>query len=357
MPAGGVIASTSTSRNHMYPSPAFLGLTQEIVLFFSEQDLDQIMRGIYAQKFDLEGNRLWGEEGKQLIALSYNDYALFSADGKDNTAICIYQAFEFGNYADAKMQAVMLDDQGDFVWADQFIDLCTYQSQKLHNVMSNYYMGQWVAVWGDLRNGEGDIYAQNIQPDGSLGVVQNQPPVADFTWTPDDPTTQSAVQFTDQSYDPVGYLVNWTWDFGDGTSSFIQNPIHQYDTPGTYTVDLTVRDNDGVSDSASKDVSVSGSQNNISILIKSGLGVTVIFSNNGSSDVLEVPWEIHVQGGLLGRIDKTVNGSIDIPAGESVTKRTGLLFGLGALTISVKIADVEETATGTQLFIFSLVKA
>ncbi len=230
MPADGVLASTSTARLHMYPAPAFLSQTQEIVLFFSEQDLNQNMRGMYAQKFDLQGNRLWGDEGIALIGLSNNDYGLFTAGGKDNKAICIYQAAVFGTM-DSKMQAVMLDDQGNFVWPEQFIDLSTYQSQKLHNVMTDYYMGQWVAVWQDQRHDFGDIYAQNIQPDGTLGVVINQPPVADFTWAPSNPTTQDIVQFTDLSYDPVGDIVNWTWDFGDGNSSFDQHPTHQYNNP------------------------------------------------------------------------------------------------------------------------------
>ena len=358
MPVGGVQASTTTDRIHMYPAPAFLSQTQEIVLFFSEQDTDQIMRGLYAQKFDLQGNRLWGEEGIQLIGLSNNDYALLSADGRDNQAICIYEAFEFGNYVDAKMQAVMLDDQGDFVWQDQFIDLCSVQSQKLHNVMTTYYMGQWVEVWEDLRNGEADIYAQNIQPDGTLGVVINQHPVADFSWAPLYPTPNSSVQFTDLSYDAVGYIVNWTWDFGDGTGSFVQHPTHQYTTPGTYSVSLTVIDNDGSDGSISKDVEVMNPPNNLTISIKPGvgLGVTVIFGNNGSSDAVNESWEITVHGGVLGRINKNMNGTVDIPVGGSKTMGTGMLFGFGAITISAKIADGEQTATGTQIIIFSMVK-
>jgi PKD repeat protein len=247
MPANGVLASTSSSRNHMYPAPAFLSQTQEIVLFFSEQDLNQNYRGIYAQKFDLEGNRLWGNEGIILIGLSNNDYGLFSADGKDNKAICIYQAAVFGTM-DAKIQAVMLDDQGDFVWPEQFIDLSSYQSEKLHNVMTNYYMGQWVAVWQDQRSDFGDIYAQNIQLDGSLGVVGNIPPVADFTWTPPSPSAGESVLFdASASSDPDGYITLYEWDWDhDGVydeSHTTPTTTHVWTTPGSYSVSLRVTDN------------------------------------------------------------------------------------------------------------------
>jgi PKD repeat protein len=255
MPANGVQTSTSSQRIHMYPAPAFLPQTQEIVVYFSEQDSNQNMRGIYAQKLDLQGNRLWGDEGKELIGLSNNDYFLFSASGKDNKAICTYQAAIYGSMA-ANIQAVMLDDQGNFVWTEHFIDLCSVQSVKQHNVMSDYYMGQWVAVYEDQRNDAGDIYAQNIQEDGTLGVVVNQPPIADFSWTPAYPTTQTVIQFNDLSHDPIGFVVNWSWSFGDGATSFMQNPVHQYTTAGTYTVQLTVTDNDGASNSTSKQVLV-----------------------------------------------------------------------------------------------------
>lgn len=37
----------------------------------------------------------------------------------------------------------------------------------------------------------------------------------------------------------------WIWDFGDGDSAFVQNPVHKYHYPKTYTVCLTVFDSCG----------------------------------------------------------------------------------------------------------------
>lgn len=170
MPANGVTVSTSQDRHHMYSAPAYLPETNEIVVFFSEQDLNQNDRGLYAQKFDVQGNRQWTDNGKTLIPLSNNDYSLPMAYGYMDKAICVYGAFEFGNPVDSKVQAVMLDADGNYVWQDEFIDMSTVQSQKLHRTLSPLNSGQWVAVWGDERNGNRDIYAQNILPDGSLGV-------------------------------------------------------------------------------------------------------------------------------------------------------------------------------------------
>jgi len=52
------------------------------------------------------------------------------------------------------------------------------------------------------------------------------------------------IQFTDQSTSN-GTISAWQWDFGDGTTSTEQNPIHQYTTSGLYTVSLTVTDEFG----------------------------------------------------------------------------------------------------------------
>ncbi len=81
--------------------------------------------------------------------------------------------------SNTKIQAVMLDSDGNYVWEDEFIDMSTAQSSKLHMVITDHYYFQWVAVWEDERNDSGDIYAQNIQKDGTLGevITSIQPPI------------------------------------------------------------------------------------------------------------------------------------------------------------------------------------
>ena len=60
----------------------------------------------------------------------------------------------------------------------------------------------------------------------------------------DEPLT---VVFTDTSISHDG-IVTWTWDFGDNSSSAVQNPAHQYAQDGIYTVTLTVEEADSDSD-------------------------------------------------------------------------------------------------------------
>jgi subtilisin family serine protease len=92
------------------------------------------------------------------------------------------------------------------------------------------------------------------------------------------------------------------------------------------------------------------------IKIKGGLGVKLVITNDGTIDFTNVSWQIHVDGGLYWMINKTKNGIIDISKGKSTTVSTGMLLGLGSISITTWVAGVEKIATGTQLIIFSMVK-
>jgi serine protease len=67
-----------------------------------------------------------------------------------------------------------------------------------------------------------------------------------------------SISFIDYSGDAYGctsgYITNWQWDFGDGANSTDRNPTHVYATAGTYQVILTVTDNDGYTDSITREV-------------------------------------------------------------------------------------------------------
>ncbi len=98
----------------------------------------------------------------------------------------------------------------------------------------------------------------NVTIDDGSGGSQNLAPTADFTYT----TTDLTASFTDQSTDSDGSIVGWSWNFGDGATSTAQNPTHTYAAAGTYTVSLTVTDDDGATDATSKSVTVSSSTTN-----------------------------------------------------------------------------------------------
>lgn len=72
------------------------------------------------------------------------------------------------------------------------------------------------------------------------GVIA--PPRADFTATPLTGTVPLTVVFTDLSSNPD----SWLWDFGDGHTSTLENPVHVYTRPGRYSPRLTVQNSSGI---------------------------------------------------------------------------------------------------------------
>lgn len=78
----------------------------------------------------------------------------------------------------------------------------------------------------------------------SVTVNANPIPAAAFVTTPPTSFPDSLIAFLDQSQvaNPSS-IVSWFWTFGDGDSSNVQNPVHDYDQPGTYPVCLYVTTN------------------------------------------------------------------------------------------------------------------
>jgi PKD repeat protein len=119
------------------------------------------------------------------------------------------------------------------------------------------------------------------------------------------------IQFSDYSTsgDPNNGIIGWTWSFGDGSSSTLQNPTHDYATAGSYVVCLTVWNNSGCQSQYCDSVVVGGG-NNPNII--SG---TVYTSVNTPASVAYV---------FLLRFDYP-NSQL-VPEGADVTSNGGYIF-------------------------------
>jgi PKD repeat protein len=116
------------------------------------------------------------------------------------------------------------------------------------------------ASWGLVFSGFDQIVFDSATPWtytvtvlGSRVAQGNKPPVASISATPTTGPSPFEVQFIGSgSTDSDGSIKAYYWRFGDGSlSSWEMNPTHSFVNRGTYTVNLTVADDEGATDTQS----------------------------------------------------------------------------------------------------------
>ena len=171
MPLNGALLSTHSSYHQLEPTVACFDASGEAYVFWNEQDHDQNYRGLYGQRVSANGTRLWGPMGKVFITTSLTTSESFITARSTATDVMVfYQYYDFGNTLDSKMVAMRVNSDGGYVWSAQKIPFCTVQSAKLHPSFGYLDHDQYIISWEDQRNDGGDIFAQNIHTDGTLGV-------------------------------------------------------------------------------------------------------------------------------------------------------------------------------------------
>ncbi|MDD3051792.1 MAG: T9SS type A sorting domain-containing protein [Candidatus Cloacimonetes bacterium] len=167
----GVELSTQPGRNNFYPQLCYDVENEIVYVAWNEMDGDQNFRGIYAQKIDNAGNLHWENAGLPIVELSSEDIYPLACKLVNDHFVIFYTRFIFGTTLDSAIFATRLDPEGNFVWNSDHVLISSIQSIKGHPVCSDFYNQQVIVSWEDDRNGNNDIYAQNISGDGLLGPV------------------------------------------------------------------------------------------------------------------------------------------------------------------------------------------
>jgi hypothetical protein len=178
-PQNGVLASADDSQNHFEPDGAYDSASGDIYVVWRETDLltqDQI--GVNAQRIDSTGARRWGDSGVVLVPL-----AAF-VDESEMTALPVPDAS--GGFVAAwasdglpnptPLHAARLDADGNYVWPGNVVDFSTEPNDtgRLAGAVGN--LGYFAYVWtAGASSGSGDVHAQNVNLDGTLGVPDDTP--------------------------------------------------------------------------------------------------------------------------------------------------------------------------------------
>jgi len=126
-------------------------------------------------------------------------------------------------------------------------DNSVYQFYLIYNPTEQKYLGNFsqTNLGGNYQvnvSATRQFYNQGtLNPPITFTVVDpNAYLVAEFQSNPTNGSPPLNVQFTDLSIANNMVINSWSWDFGDGISSNLQNPQHTYQNPGEYDVSLTI---------------------------------------------------------------------------------------------------------------------
>ena len=119
----------------------------------------------------------------------------------------------------------------------------TYYDSPRANISRDGKFIAFTSNWGG--SSRRDLFIAKV-PDDSV-VSANQSPVAVAGADKISGNAPLMVNFSGQnSYDPDGTIASYSWNFGDGTSLTQPNPVHIYNSDGSFTAVLTVTDNNGL---------------------------------------------------------------------------------------------------------------
>jgi len=167
-------------------------------------------------------------------------------------------------------------------------------------------------------DGATDTATHTIQV--SSTPIANNPPVASFTASPTSGQEPLAVSFNASgSSDPDGSITSYAWTFGDGGSSSGVTASHTYNIAGTYIARLAVTDDDGATDTTTRQIEVS---------------------------VSSVPEDLYVDANSGS--DATGDGTQVNPY-KTITKAVGVANAGGGATCTIHVAaGIYNTALGEE---------
>ena len=168
-PLNGAESSTDAGFSKFDAWAAYMPSVNETYLFWRQSNSNQSQFAVYGQRFSPSGDRLWSDNGREFVPFSSNSYINQVCYSFDTNVVVSYNEGLFGSNNNL-MKAFITGRNGVMGWTGSVINVSSILSSK-SKVVATLGQGMTKVVWSDGRNGAPDIYAQNINPNGTLGNI------------------------------------------------------------------------------------------------------------------------------------------------------------------------------------------
>jgi len=171
---------------------------------------------------------------------------------------------------DSAIYDVVIDTLPDIDFTIANDSICLWEIAEFFSSGTNIASWYWEFGDGEFSNNANPIhlYTQpglytvtliGTDADGCQGVVSHniyvrENPIAEFEYN--NTCYGDSIYFFDQSFSNQSAIISWNWDFGDGNTDTVQNPVHQYQFSGVYLVSLIIVNDLGCSDTTINEVQI-----------------------------------------------------------------------------------------------------
>lgn len=164
----GMQVSTSFAHKCL-PLVAGYNDNNDIYVFWTQTKITKDDEpALFGQRISASGARLWTGNGKEIIPNDKGFYMLDGCDVRNNLSYIFFEMYG-DDITDRRIRAKCLDPDGNSAWDFEHISVSEVRKEAHHQFVSDYSGGQWIMVWSDTRDTVFDLYAQNINEDGSIG--------------------------------------------------------------------------------------------------------------------------------------------------------------------------------------------
>lgn len=144
------------------PDLVHVGNGSVIVVWDDARNAD---RDIYAQTIDVLGNAQWIDDGLPVCQFSGVQSAPRIVNDGAQGAIIVWTD---ARNAQTKVYTQRIDVNGQRMWDPNGVPVCTASGTQTFPAITSDGAGGAIVAWTDRRNGDDDIFAQRIDPNGNL---------------------------------------------------------------------------------------------------------------------------------------------------------------------------------------------
>jgi PKD repeat protein len=269
--------------------------------------------GIHAEIDKPEGPFVTVDTGEPVVFDAEGSWAYSAGECCNETPLPLQYLWDFGDgkYSSNKVAVHIFDEPGTY-------EVSLMVDSEGIPILHPNFMYDWAYITVEVKD------EKNLPPPltANAGGDEN----GEYTTTLGEPVTLQGIA----SGGIPPYQYEWNLDLSTTTTE--KNPIHNYETEGTYTITLTVTDSIGNTASDTATVNVLAKDDDEEVIeaeikeVKDGFGIKVTIEPGD----IPVSWNINVEGNVIFGFEKS--GTID----DNIKKTVQLTsFGLGNVDITI----------------------